>query len=192
MGASSGRPEARPVLVPSITLALRAQEVCDLHREAVRGGTVQIVGKGRKLRVLPCPAALERLLLGQPQRPDGLIFTRPPAHHGQQPQSDRWTTSSLRRLVRTAAGHAGLRHSAASWWVSAGVPMRRVQKALGHASIATTERYEHAGWMDWEKEERHPPGLITTISLRIIRLLVSGPARTYAKPEPQKYAKTRS
>lgn len=34
-----------------------------------------------------------------------------------------------------------LRHSAASWWVSCGVPIREVQTLLGHTSIKTTERY---------------------------------------------------
>lgn len=34
-----------------------------------------------------------------------------------------------------------LRHSAASWLVSCGVPMREVQTLLGHAKMETTERY---------------------------------------------------
>ena len=42
---------------------------------------------------------------------------------------------------RTDISPHALRHSAASWWVSYGVPMREVQALLGHTSIYTTERY---------------------------------------------------
>ncbi len=36
-----------------------------------------------------------------------------------------------------------LRHTCASWLVSAGVPLRVVQEMLGHSSIQMTERYAH-------------------------------------------------
>ena len=36
-----------------------------------------------------------------------------------------------------------LRHTYASWLVTAGVPLRHVQAYLGHASIRTTEIYAH-------------------------------------------------
>lgn len=36
-----------------------------------------------------------------------------------------------------------LRHTCASWLVSAGIPLREVQELLGHASIQMTERYAH-------------------------------------------------
>jgi site-specific recombinase XerD len=42
-----------------------------------------------------------------------------------------------------------LRHTCASWHVAAGVPIRHVQQLLGHASVTTTERYEHAGNLAW-------------------------------------------
>ena len=36
-----------------------------------------------------------------------------------------------------------LRHTCASWLVSAAVPLRVVQEMLGHSSIQMTERYAH-------------------------------------------------
>lgn len=36
-----------------------------------------------------------------------------------------------------------LRHTCASWLVSAGIPLREVQELLGHGSIQMTERYAH-------------------------------------------------
>lgn len=50
--------------------------------------------------------------------------------------------------ARTAAGLANvrmhdLRHSFASFWVNAGCSLYEVQRMLGHASSATTQRYSH-------------------------------------------------
>lgn len=59
-----------------------------------------------------------------------------------------WGPDNLRpataraKIDKAVAPHA-LRHSYASWLVQDGVPMREVQRLLGHTSITTTERYSH-------------------------------------------------
>ncbi|GAA0581177.1 tyrosine-type recombinase/integrase [Halomonas salifodinae] len=69
------------------------------------------------------------------------VFTRPGG--GQ--------VKSLRNGFERAAGKAGLddlrihdlRHTAASWLVTDGVPLEVVKELLGHSSITMTERYAH-------------------------------------------------
>lgn len=53
-----------------------------------------------------------------------------------------WADALKHAEVPHATPHA-LRHTYASRLVTAGVPIRRVQKLLGHASVTTTERYAH-------------------------------------------------
>lgn len=54
----------------------------------------------------------------------------------------QWRQAVRLAKIPGATPHA-LRHTYASRLVTAGVPIRRVQKLLGHASVTTTERYAH-------------------------------------------------
>jgi integrase len=66
----------------------------------------------------------------------------------------RWTSihDSFRSVVAQACIKADppfnvtphtLRHTSGSWLPQAGVPLRTIQKLMGHRSITTTERYAH-------------------------------------------------
>ena len=79
--------------------------------------------------------------------PDGLpLFVQAPKKGGFKPLSTRTAQYNISQYVEGMTGRTDisphdLRHSAASWWVSCGVPIREVQTLLGHTNIQTTERY---------------------------------------------------
>lgn len=116
--------------------------------------TARVVGKGRReRRVLfgvPARQALERYLpvrrrwlAAAPEATASLFLT---------PKGKPLTTDGLRSLVsrrlqecavaKQVTPHA-LRHSFATHLLNAGADLRAIQELLGHASLATTQRYTH-------------------------------------------------
>jgi site-specific recombinase XerD len=129
-----------------------------------------VTGKGKRHRDVPLPAGVYARL-------DAYLRSRStggqlPAPRGEPGRTPLITTSTGRRLdrlqvrrdVKRAARRAGLgdvadlisphatRHSYATALIRDGVPVRDVQRALGHASPVTTERYDHGSLA----LDRHP------------------------------------
>ena len=133
---------------------VRVGEVCgaDLGNLDVHERTLRVVGKGDKERVVPFgkPAAtalsawLER---GRPQ----LVHPTSPSAVFLGLRGGRLDQRQARTVVHQAAALAGvddvaphaLRHTAATHLLEGGSDLRSVQEILGHASLATTQRYTH-------------------------------------------------
>lgn len=134
---------------------MRVGELCsldvdDLDRDR---NVVRVLGKGRKERTVPfgqpAAVALDRWLA----QGRGLL-----ARGGSGPalflgaRGGRIDQRAVRTLVHRRLaevpgapdlGPHGLRHTAATHLLEGGADLRSVQELLGHASLATTQRYTH-------------------------------------------------
>lgn len=119
----------------------------DLGRRLVR-----VMGKGAKERVVPfgVPAARALQAWLTDGRPRLATPTSGPALF-LGVRGARVDQRQLREVVHEAARRAGvedvaphaLRHTAATHLLQGGSDLRSVQELLGHASLATTQRYTH-------------------------------------------------
>ncbi|HEY7141664.1 MAG TPA: tyrosine recombinase XerC [Methylomirabilota bacterium] len=139
----------RAILEVLYASGVRVAELSGLDVEDVdlREGSVRVLGKGRKERIVPLGSkavAALRAYLGAREGARGALF--------RNPRNGRLTVRSLHRIVRArarAAGLAGrvtphtLRHTFATHLLDAGADLRLIQELLGHARLATTQRYTH-------------------------------------------------
>jgi integrase/recombinase XerC len=134
---------------------IRVGELCGLDVDDVDRDrdVVRVLGKGRKERTVPfgrpAAAALDRwLALGRPRlaRPGSGPALFLGARGGRIDQR-AVRTLVHRRLADVPGapdlGPHGLRHTAATHLLEGGADLRSVQEMLGHASLATTQRYTH-------------------------------------------------
>lgn len=132
----------------------RISEACGLDLDALDlpQRQVRLAGKGGKERIVPlgtpAVAALRRYvdqarthLLGEAATDAVLLNTR-----GQRLGTRDARTVVSRTAVAAGLGHVtphGLRHAFATHLLDRGADLRQVQELLGHASLATTQRYTH-------------------------------------------------
>lgn len=128
---------------------LRASEICSIKIDDVGDAFVRVLGKGSKERLVPIGSkALEAIdsYLAQ-ERPD-----TPNPHLFLNSKGKPWERTALYRAIRLLGVQAGLlkpigvhtlRHSFATHLLDRGADLRIIQELLGHASIATTDRYTH-------------------------------------------------
>lgn len=111
----------------------RRNEILGLRWENITGIKCRIIGKGNKERSIPLlPAALEAC--GN-QKNIGKVFH--PYHKDTVSHNFK---DALVELKIEGNFHK-LRHTAATFMLSSGVPLPVIQKMLGHESISTTEIY---------------------------------------------------
>lgn len=128
---------------------VRVGELCGLDLDSLQlaAGAVSVWGKGSKQRRVPLSApAVAALRAWLDVRRDVVAPTAGPALFGNE-RGARLTTRDVRRIVdrrspRPTHPHA-LRHSFATHLLDGGADLRAVQELLGHADVATTQRYTH-------------------------------------------------
>lgn len=157
---AAGTPRDRALALVLLGGGLRAAEASalegqDLGHDADGEPLLRIHGKGRKERLVPIhglvAAAIHAYLLATGRRvgTPGPVFL--PQDRGAQRRGPRpLSTRSLQRLVDALAHRAGiakaisphcLRHTYATHVLKKGGNLVGLAKLLGHASVATTQRY---------------------------------------------------
>lgn len=129
---------------------LRVSETVALNMQDIdwSTGEIRVLGKGRKERVVPLPAGAARMLRDYLEQRgfsgDGPVFLNR--------RGGRLSVRSVQRMLKKRALSTGadvsitphqLRHSYATHLLAGGGDLRAIQELLGHASLATTERYTH-------------------------------------------------
>jgi len=116
-------------------------------------GTIRVVGKGNKTRIVPvgskaCDALAVYLSSERPK----LVKRRTGNEIFLSERGTKLTTTRIWQIVKEKARHAGLetniyphllRHSFATHLLSNGADLRIIQEMLGHADISTTQVYTH-------------------------------------------------
>ena len=128
---------------------VRVAECCGLDLDDLdrRQGSVRVMGKGGKERVVPVgDVALQALEAWLAVRGEGSgpLFTNP--------RGGRLSTRGAHRIVKARARAAGidrrvsphtLRHTFATHMLGEGADLRLIQELLGHSRLSTTQRYTH-------------------------------------------------
>lgn len=125
---------------------LRKNEALPLTAENIdtSGGTVRILGKGSKWRIVPIgdQGIVDRLAELCKQRPTGPLF--PSKRNPNKPRVD------IRKSIWAAAKKANVskhiyphlfRHSFGAALVNGGADIRVIQELMGHAEVTTTQIY---------------------------------------------------
>ena len=116
-------------------------------------GTVRVVGKGNKMRIVPvgrkaCEALASYLSMERPK----LVKRRSGSEIFLSERGTKLTTARIWQIVKKISRHSGLqkniyphllRHSFATHLLSNGADLRIIQEMLGHADISTTQVYTH-------------------------------------------------
>jgi len=162
----------RAIIELLYSTGIRVSELTGLDLEGINFSPemIRVRGKGRKERIVPFGSkarkAMEDYLLERQN-----LLKRLNKQHQQalflNRSGKRLSQRTVQRIVSSAAVNAGIfthvtphmfRHSMATHLLEAGADLRSIQELLGHASVATTQKYTH---LDLERlktvfEQAHP------------------------------------
>jgi len=146
----------RAIVLTLAGTGMRVNELCNLKIEDIDFDHCYIhveIAKGGRPRTVVAPKpTLEALLAHLHGRETGFVFPGRQGGHISSRQVERIlddvaTRAGLQderpvkqRNRKRVSPHL-LRHSAASWWLDAGIHIGDVAQQLGHASLSTTTRY---------------------------------------------------
>ncbi|APR85526.1 Tyrosine recombinase XerC [Minicystis rosea] len=151
----------RAVMETLYGAGLRVSELCgldlgDVDTDSEDIGSVRVLGKGSKERVVPLGSAavkaIRRYLEHRDELTDPKTGVRDPRALFLSKRGARLGVRRVQHLVHRygalGAGRAdlhphALRHTCATHLLDGGADLRAIQKMLGHASLATTQRYTH-------------------------------------------------
>ncbi len=156
----------RAILEILYASGLRASEVCSLNLSDVDEETVRVKGKGGKERVVPIAqsalAHIDHYLLyfreGSGKRNEALFVSKTGMRLDRVTIWNRVKHYAKKAgIVKTISPHT-LRHSFATHLLENGADLRVIQELLGHASVATTDRYTHVSQKHLQNafEQFHP------------------------------------
>ena len=132
---------------------IRVSELCGLDLRSIdeSRNTLQVMGKGRKERVVPIgiPALnalrhylkVARLELVTAKSGSAVFLGSRGSRIDQR--TVREVVYQAMSAVGSKMGPHGLRHTAATHLLEGGADLRTVQEILGHSSLATTQIYTH-------------------------------------------------
>ncbi|HYR45102.1 MAG TPA: tyrosine recombinase XerC [Terriglobia bacterium] len=148
----------RAILELLYASGLRVHELVSLNDENLDmpQQLIRVFGKGKKQRIVPFGDFAGRALAEYLASRDHAGLARP-ENDGQMPifvslRGRRLSTRDVQRLVETTrmrlpsgrrlTAHT-LRHTFATHLLERGADLRAIQELLGHASLATTQKYTH-------------------------------------------------
>jgi site-specific recombinase XerD len=128
---------------------VRVAELCSLDLDALdlEHGALVVWGKGGKQRRVPLGVpGVEALRRWLEVRHDVVDPGEGPAVFANE-RGRRLTPRDVRRIIDRRSPHPthphALRHTFATHLLDGGADLRSVQELLGHADVATTQRYTH-------------------------------------------------
>ncbi|MCI5053116.1 MAG: tyrosine recombinase XerD [Simkaniaceae bacterium] len=135
----------RAILHTLYASGLRVSELCRLNINDVGDNALRVWGKGDRERVVPIAKGaldfIDAYLSEREAENEALFLSK---------RGKRMSRESVWKMVRHYAKPLGkrvsphtLRHAFATHLLENGADLRVIQEMLGHASVATTERYTH-------------------------------------------------
>ncbi|TVQ77875.1 MAG: hypothetical protein EA369_08280 [Bradymonadales bacterium] len=123
----------------------RISEACQIRWQDIdeANESLQIFGKGRKMRRIPFSKALKERLRLMPRKSE-FVFASPqdPERPLSSRQARRWIyrASRSQEFCQKVYPHL-IRHSIATHLLDEGADLRIIQELLGHRSLSTTQNY---------------------------------------------------